>query len=65
MHGAITPLFQYAFIAWCSAESQGNFNLPVITINLISTVYDFKYAPEHSHTHTHTHAGPRAGRSEF
>jgi hypothetical protein len=32
MHGAIPPLSQYAFMAWCSVKAQGQFYLYILPL---------------------------------
>jgi len=38
MHGAIPPLPQYAFMAWCSVKAQGQPNFFTLQVFLISCV---------------------------
>jgi len=40
MGGAVPPLPQYAFMAWCSGEHRDNFTLPLVRITAPSPEAD-------------------------
>jgi hypothetical protein len=43
MSGAIPPLPQYAFMAWCSVKAQGQFNFVVVVVVVITHSFIHHY----------------------
>jgi hypothetical protein len=43
MRGAIHPLFQYVFVAWCLVKHRGNFTITFTIINMYK-MYDALYS---------------------
>jgi hypothetical protein len=44
MSGAIPPLLQYAFMAWCSVKAQGQlylylYHINIVSIDLVSSIH--------------------------